>query len=52
MDKGSLRNPRFEPESVVQHRIVRRRKSLVDSVLIAVSMTRAVVIGVQDRRDR
>jgi hypothetical protein len=52
LGKGRTRDPLVDTEPVVIRRQVRRRKSLVDTVLVAVSMTRAAVIGVQDRRNR
>lgn len=49
LGNGPPREPPIEPEPVVIRRKV-RRKSLLDSVLMAASMTRAMVVGVQEQR--
>ncbi|HEY3726820.1 MAG TPA: hypothetical protein VGL51_06580 [Solirubrobacteraceae bacterium] len=51
--KGPPPDPLLQPQPGVGRRPVKRRKSLLDSLLVAASMTRAAVTSVQEGlRDR
>ncbi|HEY2258537.1 MAG TPA: hypothetical protein VGH45_02425 [Solirubrobacteraceae bacterium] len=51
--QGPPRDPPAERRPVVGSRRVKRHRSLLNSLLVAVSMTRSAVISVQEgRRDR